>query len=63
MKIKTKIPQLIKEFDCIIEEAPVDFLGTGSDSKLARKQEDEWYEYVSEFREKLAELIEKTKNE
>jgi hypothetical protein len=54
---------LVAEFDRIIEEAPVDFLGTGSDSKWANKCEREWYEDVAAFREKLIDLIGKIKDE
>lgn len=49
----TDADALIKEFDSIIEDAPVDFLGTGSDSRWANKQEDEWRERIECFRRKL----------
>ena len=47
---------LLKEFDSIIEDAPVDFLGTGGDSRWANKQEKIWQEDVNRFREKLKKL-------
>jgi len=49
----TDADALIKEFDSLIEDAPVDFLGTGSDSRWADKQEEEWRERVECFRRKL----------
>ena len=51
--------ELLQQFDCIIEDAPLDFLGTGGDSKWAAKQEKEWQQQVKDFREKLEKLIEK----
>lgn len=44
---------LVAEFDSIIGDAPVDFLGTGSDSKFAKKEEKEWNGRVEKFRSKL----------
>lgn len=50
---------LVAEFDAIIEEAPVDFLGTGSDSRWANKCEREWNQRCEEFKKKLVALTEK----
>lgn len=47
---------LVVEFDSIIEDAPVDFLGTGSDSRWANKCEKEWLRRVEKFRKKLSVL-------
>lgn len=48
---------LVAEFEHIIEEAPVDFLGTGCDSRFAAKCEREWYQLCFEFKKKLAILV------
>lgn len=45
--------ELVKEFDSIIEDAPLDFLGTGESKKYADKEEEEWFKRVNEFRRKL----------
>lgn len=50
--------EILEEFDAIIEEAPVDFLGTGSDSRHADKEEREWRDRIAALREKLVALIE-----
>lgn len=52
---------MLEEFDYIIEEAPVDFLGTGSDGKFADKCEREWRDRVTSFREELVRLLEERK--
>lgn len=49
----------VQEFDAIIEEAPVDFLGTGSDSRWADKKEREWRQRCEEFKKKLVALTKK----
>jgi len=50
---------LVQEFDDIIKEAPVDFLGTGSSSSWSNKCEREWRERCEAFKEKLIALIKK----
>ena len=35
--------ELLKELDALIEDAPLDFLGTGSDSRHADKKDREWH--------------------
>jgi hypothetical protein len=57
--VEVIMDDLIREFDAIIEEAPVDFLGTGSNSRWANKCEREWYERCEEFKKKLIVLSEK----
>ena len=47
---------LIAEFDGIIEDAPLDFLGTGSDGEAAAREERHWLARVAVFREMLREL-------
>ena len=47
---------LVEEFDGIIEDAPVDFLGTGSDSRFADKEARQWQSRIDSFRNKLIEL-------
>lgn len=40
-----KIKQILKDLDIVercLEDAPVDFLGTGSNLKAANKEEFEW---------------------
>ena len=48
---------LLAEFDYIVEAAPVDFLGTGSNSRWAAKEEREWQERIANFRKGLVSLI------
>lgn len=51
---------LLAEFDNIISDAPVDFLGTGSDSRWANKEESEWRGRIDEFRKKLIKIVGKS---
>jgi len=47
---------LVAEFDGIIADAPVDFVGTSSDGVAAEREEREWLARVADFRESLIEL-------
>lgn len=47
------IEELIIEFDEIIYDAPVDFLGTGSDSRYANREERKWRERCLNFKKEL----------
>jgi len=46
---------LVVEFDAIIADAPVDFVGTSSDGEAADREEREWLARVADFRERLRE--------
>ena len=49
---------LIEEFDAIIDDAPLDFLGTGESRRFANKCEAEWRKRVADFRAKLVAIAE-----
>lgn len=48
---------LLELFDRIIDEAPVDFVGTGS-GESGEREECEWRLLIDIFREQLKEFIE-----
>jgi hypothetical protein len=50
---------IVEEFDRIINEASVDFVGTG-DVRGGYREEELWREEVAKFRLKLEELVKKT---
>lgn len=52
---KQEMGPLTKEFDALITDAPLDFMGTGSKDSAA--QEEKWFNAaVDSFRQKLIEL-------
>jgi hypothetical protein len=57
-----KEDDILTEFDAIIEEAPVDFLGTGSNSRWADQCAKKWLDRVKRLRERIALLL-KDKND
>lgn len=56
--MKKVIHPLLKEFDEVIAEAPVDFIGTGS-TESGRIIEESWDSSIESFRENLKEFIDK----
>lgn len=48
---------LVPKFDELIENAPVDFMGTGDSIKNANREERKWCEQVSNFRTELISLL------
>lgn len=48
---------ILAEFDSLIADAPLDFLGTGESSRHAAKEEREWHERVATLRKKIEDLL------
>lgn len=44
---------ILTEFDLLIADAPLDFLGTGESSRYAARQEREWHERVATLRKAI----------
>ncbi len=53
---KIQQPSLVGLFDELIEDAPLDFQGTGESSRWARQWEKEWRLKAKQLREALAVL-------
>lgn len=52
----SKIVEIEKKLDELLEEAPLDFIGTG-DYASARYEEKEWNRKIKEFKEYLREQL------
>lgn len=54
----TEKEKLLYDFDELVIGAPMDFLGTGSDSKAAEQEEADWHALADSIKSRLEEWIE-----
>lgn len=59
-KDKEQLLEIAKRLEDLFEGAPIDFLGTGSDSRWADKQENEWTSDWQQTIRDLKEIVQPT---